>query len=81
MADDFTSPREIAQLNIEHFTRLLKSPLDEQTRKTVEGLLAAEMAKLADPPSARRRPHKTPAVDAAVKGQQCIIGGSRTFVN
>jgi len=47
MADEFTSPREIAELNIAHFTRLLQTHLDEQTRKTVELLLADERAKLA----------------------------------
>ncbi|MDR3408887.1 MAG: hypothetical protein P4L68_10340 [Methylovirgula sp.] len=50
MADDFSSPRRIAELNIEHFTRLLQTPLDEQTRKIVERLLVAERAKLASPP-------------------------------
>ncbi len=42
MADDFSSPRRIAELNIEHFTRLLQTPLDEQTRKIVERLLVAK---------------------------------------
>ena len=48
MNEKFTSPHEIAQLNIEHYRSLLKTPLDEQTRLTVERLLAAEKAKLAD---------------------------------
>jgi hypothetical protein len=48
MGDDFTTPREIAELNIEHFSRLLRTPLDEQTRKTVERLLTEEKAKLAE---------------------------------
>lgn len=47
MGDEFTTPREIAELNIEHFTRLLETPLDDQTRQTVERLLAEEKAKLA----------------------------------
>ena len=42
-----TTPREIAKLDIEHFSRLLRTSLDEQTRKTVERLLAEEKAKLA----------------------------------
>ncbi len=48
MGDEFTTPREIAELNIEHFSRLLRTSLDEQTRQTVERLLAEEKAKLAD---------------------------------
>jgi len=48
MGDDFTTPREIAELNIEHFSRLLRTSLDEQTRKTVERLLTEEKAKLAE---------------------------------
>jgi hypothetical protein len=48
MADAFTSPREIAQLNIEHYSRLLRTPLDERTRITVEKLVADEKAKLAN---------------------------------
>jgi len=56
MADDFTSSRRIAELNIEHFTRLLQTPLDQQTRKTVERLLAEERAKLVDPPDLREDP-------------------------
>lgn len=48
MGDEFTTPREIAELNIEHFSRLLRTPLDDPTRKTVERLLADEKAKLAD---------------------------------
>jgi hypothetical protein len=47
MKDSFTTPREIVQLNIEHYSKLLQSSLDEQTRLAVEGLLAAEKAKLA----------------------------------
>jgi len=48
MADNFTSPREIARLNVEHYTKLLQTPLNEQTRKIVEKLLAEEKAKLAN---------------------------------
>lgn len=47
MAEKFTSPREIAELNIEHFSKLLLAPLDENTRITVERLHAEEKAKLA----------------------------------
>ncbi len=47
MGDEFTTPREIAELNIEHFSRLLRTPLDAETRQTVEKLLAEEKAKLA----------------------------------
>jgi hypothetical protein len=42
-----TGPREIAELNIQHFTKLLQTPLDERTRATVARLLAEEKAKLA----------------------------------
>ncbi|MGP8233470.1 MAG: hypothetical protein ACLQL2_12535 [Methylovirgula sp.] len=58
MGDEFTTPREIAELNIEHFSRLLQTALDEQTRKIVERLLAEEKAKLAD-----YRDPKQPAAD------------------
>jgi hypothetical protein len=47
MGDEYTTPREIAELNIEHFSRLLRTSLDDQTRRTVEKLLAEEKAKLA----------------------------------
>jgi hypothetical protein len=50
MADAFTSPQHIARLNIEHFSRLLQTPLDERTRTTVERLLAEEKAKLENLP-------------------------------
>ncbi len=53
MADDFTSPRDIAKLNIAHFTGLLQTALDEHTRKIIERLLAAEKDELADPPEPR----------------------------
>jgi hypothetical protein len=56
MGDDFTTPREIAELNIEHFSRLLRTSLDEQTRKTVERLLAEEKAKLAELLDPKRPP-------------------------
>lgn len=48
MVDEFTSPREIAEMNIAHFTRLLQTSLDKKTRATVEKLLEDEKAKLAD---------------------------------
>jgi hypothetical protein len=47
MADKFTSPREIAELNIEHYSKLLRTSLDEKTRALVERLLAEEKAQLA----------------------------------
>jgi hypothetical protein len=46
MTDKFTSPTELAKLNIEHFNRLLQTPLDGQKRATIEVLLAQEKAKL-----------------------------------
>jgi hypothetical protein len=46
MRDKFTTAREIAKLNIEHYGKLLQTPLDEQTRRTVKELLEVEMAKL-----------------------------------
>jgi hypothetical protein len=46
MSDKFTSSVEIAKLNIAHFSKLLRTPLDEQKRKIVERLLAKEKAKL-----------------------------------
>jgi hypothetical protein len=54
-----TSPREIAELNVQHFTKLLQTPLDERTRTTVERLLAEEKAKLAKL-SERQRPTSGP---------------------
>ena len=50
MSDRFTSPREIAQLNVEHYSKLLQTSLDQVTRATVEKLLAKEKAKLASLP-------------------------------
>ena len=47
MDHKFTSPKEIVELNIEHYSRLLQTDLDERTRSAVETLLAAEKAKLA----------------------------------
>ncbi len=55
MADEFTSPHEIAQLNIRHFEQLLMTSLDEQTRAIVEKLLAEEKSKLADLEKRARR--------------------------
>ncbi len=46
MSDKFTSRTEIATLNIAHFSRLLRTPLDEPKRSIVERLLANEKAKL-----------------------------------
>lgn len=47
MPEEFTSPRAIALLNIEHYCSLLRTSLDDRTRTTVENLLAEEQAKLA----------------------------------
>jgi len=47
--------RSIAQLNIEHFRRLLATETDETRRRTLLRLLAEEEAKLANPPSPRER--------------------------
>jgi hypothetical protein len=47
MSDEFTSPRGIIKLNIEHYSKLLQTSLDEKTRARVESLLAEEKAKLA----------------------------------
>jgi hypothetical protein len=48
MADKFTSPREIAELNIRHYKHLLDTPLDDQTRTIVKRLLAEEEVRLAE---------------------------------
>jgi len=48
--------RTVAQLNIEHFRRLLAQETDETRRATLQRLLAEEEAKLADPgPKERKR--------------------------
>jgi hypothetical protein len=47
MSDEFTSPRGIIELNIEHYSKLLQTSLDEETWARVERLLAEEKAKLA----------------------------------
>ena len=39
--------RKVAQLNIEHYRRLLQTETDEAKRKTIARLLAAEEALLA----------------------------------
>jgi hypothetical protein len=46
MGDKLTSRAEIAVLNIAHFSKLLRTPLDGQKRRLVERLLANEKAKL-----------------------------------
>ncbi len=46
MSDVLTNPTTLARLNVEHFSRLLQTPLDEQKRTVVERLLAQEKAKL-----------------------------------
>ncbi len=66
MADDFTSPREIAELNIAHFIGLFRTYLDEKTQKTVEHLLAEEQAKLVD-----LRQVKAPSSDNPTKHPDC----------
>jgi hypothetical protein len=48
MDDSFTTPAEIAMLNIAHFTKLSRTPLDDRTRGIVERLLANEKARLDD---------------------------------
>ncbi len=48
MADEFTSPREITELNVRHYKQLLETPLDDQTRTIVKRLLADEEARLAE---------------------------------
>jgi hypothetical protein len=68
MNEKFTSPQEIIQLNIEHYSNLLKTPLDEQTRLTVEGLLAAEKAKLAELAKAAASPAED--LPAGAKGRR-----------
>jgi hypothetical protein len=57
MTDKFTSPRGIAELNIAHYTKLLQTPLDQQSRRTIEKLLAEEKTKLAQLPEGTR-PHQ-----------------------
>jgi hypothetical protein len=42
----FTSPREIAELNIEHLSKLLQTDIDGEKRRVVEKLLAEEREKL-----------------------------------
>ena len=39
--------KSVAELNMEHFRKLLATNLDTGKRETVEGLLAAEREKLA----------------------------------
>ena len=63
MNEKFTSPQEITQLNIEHYRNLLKTPLDEQARLTVERLLAAEKAKLAELTKRAASPAEKPPAD------------------
>jgi len=46
MGDRSTDRAEIAMLNIAYFSKLLRTPLDEQKRSVVERLLANEKAKL-----------------------------------
>ena len=53
MRDRQTTPREIVELNIAHYTRLLETPLDGPTRATIEKLLAEEKAKLRNLPPAK----------------------------
>jgi len=53
MRDRYSGQREIAELNITHYLKLLQTPLDDATRATVERLLAEEKAKLAKLPPAK----------------------------
>jgi len=46
MSDKFTGRAEVAMLNISRFSELLRTPLDEKKRSTVESLLADEKIKL-----------------------------------
>ena len=69
MNEKFTNPGEIIQLNIEHYSNLLKTPLAEQTRLTVEGLLAVEKAKLADGIKHRADPGECKPADRCGAGK------------
>jgi hypothetical protein len=53
MPDRQTSPREIVELNIAHYKRLLETQLDATTRATIEKLLAEEKSKLGNLPAAK----------------------------
>jgi hypothetical protein len=55
MEDRYTTACEIAEMNIEHYSRLLESSLDVPARTTIEKLLAEEKAKLATLSAARLR--------------------------
>jgi len=55
MEDRHTTPREIAEMNIEHLSRLLQTPLDGPKRASVERLLSEEKAKLAALSADRRK--------------------------
>ncbi len=68
MADDFTSPREIAELNIRHYRQLLEAPLDDQTRTIVERLLAQEIAALANLTQPGDRVSPKPRTDEPADG-------------
>jgi hypothetical protein len=57
LSDTMVWDSKIAQLNIEHFRKLLTSETDEAKRQTLLRLLAEEEAKLAsstNPPTDRR---------------------------
>jgi hypothetical protein len=47
MSAKSSGPREIAELNIEHFRKLLQTTRDEEKRKVIARLLAEELDKLA----------------------------------
>jgi hypothetical protein len=47
--------RAVAQLNIEHYRRLLANEINEARRQTILRLLAEEEAKLADLQSAKKK--------------------------
>lgn len=43
----FTSPREIIELNIEYYSKLLETERNPAVRRTIEGLRLKEEARLA----------------------------------
>lgn len=56
------SARMIAELNIQHYRRLLKTETDEVTRRTIAKLLAEEEAKLGDLPPETEQDRREPQV-------------------
>lgn len=70
MDEKFTSPHEIIRLNIEHYRNLLKTALDEQTRRTVERLFAEEKAKLAELTKRSSASAESPPANRSGSGKQ-----------